>query len=141
MPAIFQYPHTVGDDEIDAQGHVGNVEYLKWMQAAAVEHSAAQGWPAERYRQSGAGWVVRSHTIEYRQPVFAGQQVIVLTWVSDFRKTRSLRKYKIVRPADDAVVATGATDWAYIGLERRVPRRIPPELAESFPLVTELQEP
>ena len=141
MPAIYQHVHIVRDDEIDAQGHVGNVEYLKWMQAAAIEHSTAQGWPPERYHQVGAGWVVRSHTIHYLQPALAGQQILVLTWVSDFRKTRSLRKYKIVRPADGSVLAQAATDWAYIGMQHRVPRRIPRELADAFPLVPEAEEP
>ena len=141
MPAIYQLTHTVGDGEIDVQGHVGNLEYLKWMLAAALGHSAAQGWSAERYDESGAAWVVRSHWIQYLQPAYAGQQVTVLTWVSNFRKARSLRKYKIVRPADDRLLAVGETDWVYLGLEHRVPRRIPQELVDAFDLVPESEEP
>ena len=141
MPPIYELTHTVRDREIDAQGHVGNLEYLKWVQAAAVEHSTVQGWPPRRYQEAGAGWVVRSHSIQYLQPAFAGQQVRVLTWVSNFRKTRSLRKYKILRPADDSILAIGETDWAYIGIEHRVPRRIPRELAEAFEVIPESEEP
>jgi acyl-CoA thioester hydrolase len=139
-PAIYCYAHTVGDDEIDELGHVSNLAYLKWMLAAAVEHSAAQGWPAQRYLEIGAGWVVRSHFIEYLQPAFAGQQVLVKTWVADFRKIRSLRKYKIMRPSDDALLAVAETDWAFVGLERRSPRRIPQELVNAFQLPAEGEE-
>ena len=141
MPAIYDYSHTVRDDEIDGQGHVGNLVYLRWALAAAIEHSTAQGWSNERYEQSGASWVVRSHSITYLQPAFAGQHVKVLTWVSNFRKTRSLRTYKIVRCSDDGVLAVGETDWAYIGIEHRALRRIPPELADAFVLVPESEEP
>ena len=141
MPAIFKYELTVSDDAIDGQGHVNNLEHVRWMQEAAVSHSAAQGWPSSRYNETGGGWVVRSHKIEYLQALFAGEQVVVYTWVSDFRKIRSLRKYKMVRVSDDGVVALAETDWAFIGLEHRVPRRIPPELMEAFEIVPPEMEP
>jgi acyl-CoA thioester hydrolase len=141
VPAIYEYTLTVGKDAIDGQGHVNNLEHLRWMQEAAVAHSAAQGWPSSRYHQIGAGWVVRSHTIEYLQPIFAGDQIVVYTWVADFRKVRSLRKYKIIRRSDQRVMAVAQTDWTFIGLEHRVPRRIPPELAGAFELVAADREP
>jgi acyl-CoA thioester hydrolase len=141
MPAIFEYMHTVRSDEIDDQGHVNNVAYLGWMQSAAVAHSTAQGWPPERYREVGAGWVVRSHRIEYLLPAFAEQQIVVRTWVADFRKIASLRKYKITRRSDSAVLAIAETNWVFIGLDHRVPRRVPVELIESFTLVGEADEP
>ena len=141
MPAIFEYRLTVQPEAIDGQGHVNNLEYVRWMQEAALAHSAAQGWPSERYHQIGAGWVVRSHKIEYLQAAFAGDEILVYTWVSDFRKIRSLRKYKMLRLKDNAVVAVAETDWAFIGLEHRVPRRVPPEVADAFIVVPEDQEP
>lgn len=141
MPAIFKYELTISDDAIDGQGHVNNLEYVRWMQEAAVSHSAAQGWPSSRYCETGGSWVVRSHKIEYLQALFAGEQVVVYTWVSDFRKIRSLRKYKMVRVSDNGVVALAETDWAFIGLEHRVPRRIPLDLIEAFEVVPAEMEP
>lgn len=136
MPAIYEYPLTVTDEMIDGQGHVNNLEYVRWMQDAAVAHSNAQGWSSQRYRESGAGWVARSHKIEYLQASFAGESIVVYTWVHDMRKIRSLRKYKIVRgDADNTVLAVAETDWAYIAMEHRVPRRIPPEVANAFIIV------
>jgi acyl-CoA thioester hydrolase len=43
------------------------------MQDIAIEHSAAAGWPMARYVELGAGWVVRSHFIEYLRPAFEAQ--------------------------------------------------------------------
>ena len=141
MPAIYEHRLIVLDDAIDGQGHVNNLEYVRWMQEAAIAHSDAQGWTAERYRQLGAGWVVRSHKIEYLQAAFAGDEIVVRTWVSDFRKIRSLRKYKIIRATDETLLAVAETDWAFINLERRVPRRIPPEVSEAFIVVPREEEP
>ncbi|MFV2066219.1 MAG: acyl-CoA thioesterase [Pirellulales bacterium] len=137
MPAVFCYRHTIEQNEIDGQGHVNNLVYLKWMQEAAIGHSSAQGWPSHRYRELGAGWVVRTHTIDYLQPAFADQQIEVLTWVASFKKIRSERRYKIVRSEDRQVLAKAATLWAFIDLDNRQPCRIPRELVESFQLVSE----
>ena len=68
MPAIYLHNVKVTDEHIDIQGHANNLVYLRWMQDAAVAHSAAQGWDGERYRELSAGWVVRSHFIEYLVP-------------------------------------------------------------------------
>ena len=135
MPAIYEHTHTVLESEIDGQGHVNNIEYVKWMNWAAVAHSSLQGWPPERYSEVGAGWVVRTHRIDYLQAAFAGEEIVVRTWVSDFKKVTSLRKYRILRPSDNTVLAVAETNWAFIGLEHHVPRRIPAELSRAFELV------
>lgn len=137
MPALFEFPHTVGHDEIDDQGHVNNVFYVHWMQSAAVEHSSVQGWHPGRYLDEKIGWVARSHFIEYLQPAFAGDQITVRTWIANFSKVTCLRRYQILRPKDDAVLAVAETNWAFIGLEQRAPRRIPPHLAGAFEVVSD----
>lgn len=141
MPAIFEFQHVVSENEIDPQGHVNNLEYLRWMQEAAIMHSTAQGWPPDRYREIEAGWVVRSHSIEYFRPAFAGEQIVVQTWVSNFRKIQSLRRYKITRVDDGATLAVAATNWAFVGLKHRVPRRVPPDLSNAFIVVAPDDEP
>jgi len=135
MPAIYEYRHTIRDDEIDGLGHANNVAYVNWMQSAAVAHSAAQGWPGERYREIGSGWVVRSHTIEYLQPAFAGDSVVVRTWVATMKKATSLRRYKILRQADEALLATAETKWAFVNYTTGQPMRIPREVAEAFHVI------
>jgi acyl-CoA thioester hydrolase len=145
MPAVFDFEHVVRSDEIDALGHANNLAYLKWMVDAAVAHSTAQGWPPSRHLELGAGWVVRSHAIEYLRPAFAGEQIIVRTWVADFRKITSLRKYRVIRVSDDALLAEAQTNWVFIDYHRGIPRRIPLEIQNAFVVVRqqtgELDEP
>lgn len=141
MPKIHECRLTVPEDTIDLNGHVNNLEYIRWMQDAATAHSDAQGWTAERYKATGATWVVRSHSIEYLRPAFAGDEIIISTWVADFRRLRSRRKYKFVRVRDEAVLAAAQTDWVFIDLESGKPRRIPRDLVEAFPVVPPDEEP
>ena len=141
MPAVFEYHHLVKADEIDGQGHVNNVAYVRWMQDAAVAHSTEQGWEATRYREIDSGWVARMHTIEYLQPAFEGDQILVLTWISDMKKITSRRKYKITRPADSTVLAVAETNWAFVSFSKSTPKRIPAEIFKSFDLVEPDHEP
>jgi acyl-CoA thioester hydrolase len=140
MPAIYKHHHTVTPAEIDALGHANNVAYLAWMQEAALGHTAAQGWPAERYRQLGRGWVVRAHAIQYHNPAKLGDEVIVQTWVATMAKVSSLRRYRILRCRDGAILATGETKWAFVDYATGQPIRIPPEIAAAFEVVNELPD-
>jgi acyl-CoA thioester hydrolase len=139
MPAVYEYLHTVRPDEIDEHGHANNVRYIAWMQSAAVAHSSAQGWTPERYRERGCGWVARTHFIEYLAPAFAGDEVLILTWVADFRKVTSLRRYRMTRARDAAVLAMAETNWAFVDIARAAPRRIPPEVGTAFEIVADAQ--
>jgi acyl-CoA thioester hydrolase len=131
----FEYPHTVGPEEIDEQGRANNVVYVSWMQDAAIAHSAVLGWTPERYLQLGMGWVARSHWIEYLQPAVAGDEIIVETRVSDMKKVTSKRVYRILRRSDREVLARAETNWAFVNYATGKPTRVPAEIADAFPLV------
>ncbi len=116
-------------------GHANNVVYLAWMQAAALAHTAALGWPAERYQQLGVGWVARSHAIEYLRPAVAGDEIVIETRVADMKKATSTRVYRIYRRRDGELLARAETHWAFVNYATGKPTRIPPEIAGAFPVV------
>ena len=139
MPQIYRYELTVPKEAEDQNGHVNNIEYLRWMQDAAVQHSGTSGC-TEATNAIGATWVIRSHWIEYLKPAYADQKVVVLTWVSDFRRVQSLRKYRIIRPADKAILAEGETDWVFVDAQNGKLRSIPKEIKATFELLPEDKE-
>jgi acyl-CoA thioester hydrolase len=134
MPLIYEYNHVVSPSEIDQVGHVNNIEYVRWLQHAAIAHSAAQGWDAPRYRSLGMGWVVRSHFIEYLVPAFLNDEIIIRTWVASMKKVTSLRRYEIWRLADQKKLASAETNWAFVNFSTHLPCRVPPEILGSFEL-------
>jgi acyl-CoA thioester hydrolase len=134
MEPVYSLEIIVPGEVVDGNRHVNNVAYVQWMQDAALQHSAATG--CTRMTESiGATWVARMHRIEYLSPAFAGEAITVLTWVADFRKVRSLRRYKFIRAADQKVLAEGETDWVLVDASSGRPRAIPAELANLFVLV------
>lgn len=132
---IYRFLHTVSSDEADTLGHANNVAYVEWMQQAALAHSAALGWPWQRYKQCGCGWVVRCHRIEYRQPAMPSDEIVVETWVATMQKVTSVRRYHIRRVADGKLLADAETKWAFINFATGQPVRIPAEIANAFTIV------
>src|SRR6476646_6470477 len=124
VSSIHTYTIHVPAASIDANGHVNNIEFVRWMQEAAVAHADAAGCTAATL-QAGATWVVRAHQIEYLRPAFQGDRIDVLTWVADFRRVFSTRKYKFVRPSDNTVLAKGATDWVFVDARTGRPKSVP----------------
>ena len=117
--------------DIDRNGHVNNVVYVEWMQEAAVAHSDAVGG-TQAMEAVGGAWVARRHEIDYRRPAFLKDEIIALTWVTDLGRARSLRKYAFHRSTDNALLASGQTDWVFLDRASQRPRPIPEEVRACF---------
>ena len=134
MSAIYRHEFTVPATAVDGNGHVNNVEYVRWMQEVAVMHSDSVGC-TQATQEAGATWVARSHHLEYLRPAFTGDPVAALTWVTDFRRVQSLRKYKFIRTTDNVVIAEGETNWVFVNAKTGRPQSIPTTVSAAFELV------
>jgi len=141
MPKIYHYCFSVPATANDANGHVNNVAYVQWMQDVATMHSDAQGATRDLYHRLDSSWVVRSHQVEYLRPAFAGDEIEVLTWVCNLKRSRSLRRYRFLRAADQTLLARAETDWVYVNAENGRPRSVDPEVIAAFELVDPEEEP
>lgn len=137
---IFRDEFTVPESAIDGNGHVNNVAFVQWMQDVAIRHFDAIGGRAAMEAAGGA-WVVRSHQVEYLDPTFAGERVQVLTWVANFNRALSLRRYRFLRASDGKLLVRGETLWVFVSTRTRRPLRIPEDLRRVFTLLPEEQEP
>ncbi|MCW5592981.1 MAG: acyl-CoA thioesterase [Burkholderiales bacterium] len=135
MPRIFPFRIPVAAGDIDANEHVNNLAYLRWMQEAAWAHSTAQGWTRERYRELGSGWFVRSHFIEYLRPAHPGDVLLLHTWVGEMKAGSCVRRFLFLREGAEQPVATARTRWAFVDLASGRPVRIPSEVSSAFPIV------
>ena len=138
--AIYRYEFTVPESAVDQNGHVNNVVYVQWMQDVAILHANATGGTRAMHAAGGT-WVVHSHKVEYLSPAFADEEIVALTWVVNFRRVRSIRRYKFVKKNDNKLLARGETEWVFVDAESGRPRMIPDEVMGLFPLVAEDEEP
>jgi acyl-CoA thioester hydrolase len=132
MPLTNTTQFCVRYVECDAYGHVNNANYLRYMQEAAFDASAAVGYDVRRYDELGQYWLVRETEIEYFQPLLYGDVFEIKTWVADFRRVRSRRRYEFRKPGSDDLIAQGMTDWVYIDKAAQRPVNVPPEMIRAF---------
>ena len=131
MPKVYTARVRIRHHEVDAYGWAPPAAYLRYLAQTAIEASNAAGFDAAWYAREGVGWIVRRSTLEVRRPAAAGDTLEVRTWVEDFRRVRSNRRYEIYdrtgTPCGGAV-----TDWVFVDMAAGKPRRVPTEMALGF---------
>jgi acyl-CoA thioester hydrolase len=125
----MKYSHSfrvqIGD--IDEQGHVNNVAYLRWIQDVAVAH-----WfqAATNEQQDKFAWVVVRHEIDYKKQAFENEEITATTWVGEWSKVTCERFTEITRGND--LLVKGRTVWCMLDRETAKPVRISSNLIERF---------
>jgi len=118
--------------ECDAYGHVNHATYLRYMQETAFDASAAVGYDLPAYEALGRTWLVHGTEINFLRPLTYGQTVVVRTWVEDFRRATSRRRYELRDRAAGELVAEAHTDWIFLDTATLRPAAIPPEMIAAF---------
>ncbi len=123
----FSHSFRVTTDDIDAQGHVNNVAYLRWIQDVAVAH-----WlkAATDEMQSRFSWVVVRHEIDYKKQAFDGDPITADTWVGEWTRV-TCERFTEIRRGEDLLVRS-RTLWCMIDKTSARPAKISRVLIELF---------
>jgi len=132
MPLKHTRTFRVRYYECDAQGHLNNANYLRYMQETAFDASAEAGYDLRRYEQMERLWLIRESQVEFLRPLRYNDRVAVTTWIVDFRRVTSRRAYEFHLPENGELVARAWTDWVFLDTHDSRPARIPEELIASF---------
>jgi acyl-CoA thioester hydrolase len=132
MPVVHEEIFRVRHYECDAYGHLNNIQYLRWMQEAAFGASAAVGYDLARYASLGRVWLVRDTDIEYLLPLGYDDEVQIKTWVLDFRRSHSRRRYEFIQARTGQLAARAATDWVYVDTATLRPVAVPEAMQLAF---------
>lgn len=121
----YEFKLEVKASEIDDLNHVNNINYLNWVQLAANKHwkKLSNSKIDERYV-----WVVLRHEIDYFQPAFINETILVKTWVGSSYGVKSERFVEIRR--NDELLAKAKTIWCLLDKVLMKPVRIPSEILQ-----------
>lgn len=119
----FTQHFTVKSSDIDEQGHVNNVVYVRYIQDVAIDHwiSVTDEEIREKYT-----WVVLRHEIDYKKQAFEAEEIIATTWVGEPTRISWERFTEIKRGADLLVKAKSI--WCLIDRQTTKPARITAEM-------------
>jgi len=120
--------------DIDFMGHVNNASYLKWVQAAVLDHWRALA-PAEIAAQHL--WVALKHEITYRKPAFLEDDVIATVLLEKVHGARAF--YETVIKRGEEVLAEVKSSWCCLDASTMRPARLAQDVIEHFFTRTEAQ--
>lgn len=126
---LFTFKLTVPPEAIDELDHVNNVTYLQWCLDAAEKHWISK---TSRSIRDTYVWIVLNHNISYKNPAFKGEELEVKTRITSYEGVKSIREYRIIRPADNKILVEAETLWCFLNAKTRRPMRIPAEIAALF---------
>jgi acyl-CoA thioester hydrolase len=123
----FSHSFRVDRSDIDAQGHVNNVAYVRWIQDVAVAHwvSVTDETIRERFT-----WMLTRHEIDYKKQTFENEEVNVATWVGTPTRVSWERFTEIRRGVDLLVKARSV--WCLIDRQTLRPARIGEDLIKRL---------
>lgn len=131
MPKIYTARLRVRHHEVDTYGLLYPAMYLRYLAQTAIDASTAAGFDARWYLAAGAGWIIRRSTLELKRTAADGDPLEIRTWVEDFRRVRSNRRYEIY-DRSGTTCGGALTDWVFVDMATGKPRRVPTELALGF---------
>ncbi len=128
-PERFTIRIPVAPGDIDVNGHVNNVVYVRWVQEAATAHWLARTSPDEH---RSVTWVVVRHEIDYRLAALPADVIEAVTWVGPASRHAYERNTELRRERDGEVLARARTLWCPLDPASGRPVRLPEALRERF---------
>lgn len=132
-PSPFTLALAPRPGDIDGLGHTNNAVYVQWCEQAGWAHSEALGLSLDDYRRLDRAMAIREGHYEYLLPSFAGEALLLGTWLtaSDGRLTME-RRFQLRRASDGATLVRGRWLLVCIEIGSGRPRRMPPEFLRIY---------
>jgi acyl-CoA thioester hydrolase len=126
---VFRLTFQPTPADIDENGHVNNVVYLRWAQVMGTAHWRSLA-PAET--QATWAWIALRHEIDYRRALLPGETAHGRTWTSGTAEGPRFTRFIRLDAGDGAMCAQVQTTWVLIEQATGRPRRVPPWMVEMF---------
>ncbi|MBX3485435.1 thioesterase family protein [Phenylobacterium sp.] len=126
---VFRLTFEPQPSDIDENGHVNNVVYLRWAQDMGVAHWQSLA-PADA--RAAWVWVALRHEIDYRRELKLGETAQGRTWVAEAANGARFDRMIRIDGPDGAMCAQVVTTWVLVEQSTRRPRRVPGWITAMF---------
>lgn len=126
---VFRLAFEPTPADIDENGHVNNVVYLRWAQDMGVAHWRSLA-PADA--QDTWAWIALRHEIDYRRPLLPGETASARTWVAEEPTGPRYDRFIRIDGPDGQMCAQVHTTWVLIEQSTGRPRRVPEWIPRIF---------
>ena len=129
MSNAFRLTFTALPEHIDANGHVNNAVWVRWMEELATAHWLRDALPEH---VAAFVWVVTRHEIDYRGNVKEQAMVTGTTEIREGPRAARFDRHFTFTNTAGRVLVRARTSWAMIDKASGRPLRVPAEVAAPF---------
>jgi len=126
---VFRLTFEPKPSDIDANGHVNNVVYLRWAQALGTTHWLSLVPPEA---EATWAWIALRHEVDYRHELKLGETCHGRTWVADTAQGPRFDRFIRLDHTSGQMCAQIQTTWVLIEKATGRPRRVPEWVMEIF---------
>lgn len=117
--------------DIDFNGHVSNIVYVRWMEVARIRLLEAIDMPVSELLNQGFGPVLVETQIKYKLPLNLGDEVHVMICVTEMVKASVWMDFEF-RNSDNHLVASARQRGLFVDHATGRPRRFTSEDIERI---------
>lgn len=128
------YEMRVPSCDVDSFGHVNNSIYLRYLEAARNEYMLRRGLVFADFERWGAGPVLISAKLEFKQPCHTDDELAISGALSRRGHTRFRIFHEVLRSSDRILACRAELEFAWVQLASGRPCRIPPDFIRAFAL-------
>ena len=126
---VFRLTFEPTPADIDENGHVNNVVYLRWAQDMGIAHWRSLAPPDA---QATWAWVALRHEIDYRRELKLGETAQGRTWVAEAANGPRFDRFIRLDHPEGGMCAQVHTTWVLIEQATGRPRRVPEWITAMF---------
>ena len=119
--------------DTDCGGVVSNIAYLRFIEIARTLLAEELGLPLAQMAETKEYPVVVRTEIDYRRGAKLGDRLLIEGWLDQLERARFWCAFRIIRPADDALIAECRQMLALIAMPDAKLLRLPAEWEKYRP--------
>lgn len=120
---------TVGENHLDDNQHVNNVQYVEWVQEISKNHWE---FAVDEKSRKDLVWVVKNHNISYHRPAFLNEEIKLTTYIKETKGPLSIRVVEISNNKTSQLLVKAITEWCLLDAASLKPKRVPEAIQQLF---------
>lgn len=120
----------------DKNGFVQAASLLTYMGETSSFHSDSLGVGIENLRKNNYGWMLNRWRVKFFKYPRVRDKIIIETWNSGFNKFYATREF-IIYDENLNEIVRATTQWIFLDITTKRPKRVPQEFSEVYGLETE----
>lgn len=131
-PDAYIEPLTVRSYEVTRSGYPQPGAILRYLEYLATRASGFHGYTNTWYEEQGSAWLVREMSLLLGWLPPMDCEIVMATWVAEFRRVQAFREYAMWHPASGRMIARARARWAYVQRHTGQPVRVPDSMVALF---------